>query len=138
MTPLFIDTSAWYPLADAGHPDHKRVAEALRTRIGDGAAVVTTNLVVAETQVLLLRRAGRTAAMTFLEAIRQPPNRIEYATPEREEASVSRWLRSYTDQRFSLADAVSFVVMEELGISEALTLDRNFAAAGFVMMPGRG
>ncbi len=138
MTPLFVDTSAWYPLADAGHPDHERVAEALRNRIRDGADIVTTNLVVAETQVLLLRRAGRTAAMNFLDAIRQPPNRIEYATPEREEAAISRWLRRYTDQRFSLADAVSFVVMEELGISDALTLDRHFAAAGFVMVPGRG
>ena len=33
---------------------------------------------------------------------------------------------------------VSFVVMEELGISDALTLDRHFAAAGFVMVPGPG
>lgn len=43
MTPLFVDTSAWYPLADAGHPDHERVAEALRNRVLDGAEIVTTN-----------------------------------------------------------------------------------------------
>lgn len=131
-----MDTSAWYPLADAGHPDHAAVAEALRERIAAGERIVTTNMVIAETQALLMRRADRKVAMAFLDAVRQPPNRVEYATAEREEAAVDRWLRRYSDQRFSLTDAISFVVMEELEVREALTLDRHFATAGFVVVPG--
>ncbi len=138
VTHLFVDTSAWYPLADAGHPDHESVADELRARIVEGARIVTTDLVVAETHVLLLRRAGRRAAMAFLEAIRQAPNQIEYATPQRVETAVSRWLNAFVDQSFTFADAVSFAVMDELGIRDALTLDRHFATAGFVMVPGRG
>ena len=130
-----MDTSAWYPLADRAHPDHEEVAEALRGRVRDGAAVVTTNLVVAETHALLLRRAGRHAALAFLEAVRQPPNRIEYVTREREATAIARWIRRFSDQRFSLADAASFTVMIELGIDEALTLDRHFRIAGFAMVP---
>ena len=45
-------------------------------------------------------------------------------------------MRRYSDQRFSLTDAISFVVMEELEVREALTLDRHFATAGFVVVPG--
>ncbi len=136
MTGLFVDTSAWYSLADAGHPDHGPVADQLKSRILGGARIVTTNLVVAETHVLLLRRAGRRAAMAFLEAIHQAPNQVEYATPERVATAITNWLDAFADQSFSLADAVSFAVMDELGIREALTLDRHFATAGFVMLPG--
>ena len=93
-------------------------------------------MVVAETQVLLLRRADRRAALAFLDAVHQPPNRVEYAPPPRVEAAMNQWLRRYSDQLFSLADAVSFVVMKELEIREALALDRHFATAGFVLVPG--
>ena len=41
------------------------------------------------------------------------------------------WLARYDDQGFSFADAVSFAVMTERGIREALTLDRHFVVAGF-------
>ena len=41
----------------------------------------------------------------------------------------------YDDRDFSLADAVSFEVMAQRGVREALTLDHHFAAAGFVAVP---
>ncbi len=41
----------------------------------------------------------------------------------------------YDDQLFSFADAVSFEVMSERGVREALTLDNHFGAAGFVVVP---
>lgn len=138
MKGLFIDTSAWYPLADRSHPDHAVLARTLRERVRRGARIVTTNVVVGETHALLLRRAGRGAALAFVEAVRRPPNRIEYITPECEEEAIGRWLERFSDQRFSLADACSFAVMGELGIREALTLDRHFAVAGFVVLPGQG
>jgi len=135
---LFIDTSAWYPLADRGHPDHAALARTLRERVRQGARIVTTNVVVGETHALLLRRAGHAAALAFVEAVRRPPNRIEYITPEREDEAIGRWLERFADQRFSLVDACSFAVMSELGIREALTLDRHFAVAGFLVLPVHG
>ena len=122
-------------MADRAHADHTLLARTLRERIGQGARIVTTNLVVAETHVLLLRRAGHRAALAFLKAVRRAPNRIEYITPEREDDAIRRWLERFSDQRFSLADACSFGVMTELGIPEALTLDHHFAVAGFITLP---
>ena len=135
MRSLFVDTSAWYPLADAGHRDHGALVEALRTRVHDGVRIVTTNLVVSETHALLLRRIGRSVALRFTRTVRQPPNAIEYSTRDRETAAVGDWLERYDDQDFSFTDAVSFAVMAELGIREALTLDGHFITAGFVAVP---
>ena len=59
-------------------------------------------------------------------------------SPERTATAISRWIEPFSDQSFSLADACSFVVMTELGIRDALTLDRHFATAGFTMLPHFG
>ena len=134
MTSIFIDTSAWYPLADSSHPDQAPLAGALEERIRERATVVTSNLIVAETHALLLRRAGRDVALSFVRGVGQPPMVVEFSTPAREKAAVDRWLTQYQDQNFSLTDAVSFTIMEELGIREALTLDGHFATAGFVQV----
>ncbi len=137
MKGLFVDTSAWYPLADRAHPDHEALARTLLTRVRQGTTIVTTNLVVAETHALLLRRAGRRAAFAFLQPVRQSPNQVEYITAERETAAIRNWIERFSDQPFSLADATSFVVMTELGIREALTLDHHFMTAGFTALPAR-
>ncbi len=138
MKELFVDTSAWYALADRAHRDHDLLAGTLRERLRQGARIVTTNVVVAETHALLLRRAGHRAALAFLKAVRQAPNQIETITPERETDAISRWIERFSDQPFSLADAGSFVVMSELRIREALTLDHHFTVAGFVALPAYG
>ena len=38
---------------------------------------------------------------------------------------------SRLDQRWSVTDCASFLIMEELGITDALAYDRDFAQAGF-------
>ena len=81
---LFVDTSAWYPIAVASHPDHKWLADALTAAIRSGRRVVTTNLIVSETYALLLSRAGQPAALDFLLAVRKPPNEVVNSTPELE------------------------------------------------------
>lgn len=132
---LYVDTSAWYPLADPRHPDHLTLAEAMRHRVGTGVGIVTTNLVLAETHALLLRRAGRRVALRFLGEVRREPLRVETSTPDLEARATDEWLARFDDHDLSLTDAVSFVVMADRGITEALTLDRHFAAAGFTVVP---
>jgi predicted nucleic acid-binding protein len=38
------------------------------------------------------------------------------------------------DKEWSLTDCISFVVMQEHGVTDALTTDRHFAQAGFTML----
>ena len=128
---FFVDTSAWYPLIVARHPDHARLGSALRALIRNHRRLVTTNLVVAETHTLLLRRVGRTTALTFLQTVGESPNVVVRSSRELEAAAERDWLTRYDDQDFSFADAVSFAVMTERGIRDALTLDHHFVVAGF-------
>jgi predicted nucleic acid-binding protein len=132
---IFVDTSAWYPLAVRRDPAHGRLAKALRQRIHEGAAVITTNLIVAETHALLVRRTTRDTALAFVRRVDQAGIVVVRSTAELEGAAVSDWLERYADQEFSLTDALSFAVMTEWAITDALTLDRQFAIAGFRMQP---
>ncbi len=134
-TELFVDTSAWYPLADPEHPDHAACAEAIREEVKRGTRIVTTNLVVAESYALLLNRLGRESALAFLGEVSRPPLAVTSSSPDLELRARTDWLEAYDDHDFSLADAVSFAVMAERGINDALTLDRHFAVAGFRMVP---
>jgi predicted nucleic acid-binding protein len=132
---LFVDTSAWVPLLRRHDADHRPVSDALKRRVAMGDRVVTTNLVIAETYTLLLYRGHRTAALQFLEVVRQPPNVAVYDTAELGESAAVDWLEPFGDQAFSYTDAVSFAVMRERKIRRALTLDHHFATAGFEMIP---
>ncbi len=133
---LFVDTSAWYALVDAGERDRPRVASALRDALEHRSRIVTTNLIVAETHALLLRRFDHAVALAFLGEVRAEPNVVVESTREVEERARRDWLERFADQDFSLTDAVSFVVMSERGTSCALTLDHHFAVAGFEVRPG--
>lgn len=47
-----------------------------------------------------------------------------------------KYLKKYRDKEFSAVDCLSFVVMDKLGITEALTFDaRNFSHR-FIVRPG--
>jgi predicted nucleic acid-binding protein len=128
---VFVDTSAWYPLLLRTHPDHERLAVLMRGLVQRGRRVVMTNLVVAETHALVVRRIGAAEALTFVRAVIEPPNVIVHSSPEIEGRAIQDWLARYDDQGFSFTDAVSFAVMTERRIAEAITLDHHFEIAGF-------
>lgn len=128
---FFVDTSAWYALVVAADPNHDGLAGALRAQLSRRRRPVMTNLVVAETHALLLRRRSHRTALAFLRSAVLPPNLIVHSTPELEQVAFRDWLERFADQDFSLADAVSFAVMTERRIEEVLTLDHHFTVAGF-------
>jgi uncharacterized protein len=116
------------------HPDHARVSKAFRSALRDGMRAVTTNLVLSETYTFLVYRGHRIAALELLRSVRTSPNIVVTSTEELEEQARMDWLARYDDQDFSFADAVSFAVMRQRGMSRALTLDRHFVIAGFEML----
>ncbi len=136
MEELFVDTSAWYPLVVQSHPDHERLSEALRSRVHRRDRVVTSNLVVAESHALVMRRAGIDTGLRFLQLVRASPNVVVTSSAALEARAVNDWILRYTDQPFSMVDAVSFAIMAERGTRSALTLDRHFMVAGFEMVSG--
>ena len=71
-----------------------------------------------------------------MERIRSDPRvHIEPQTPELFADAFER-LRQRLDKEWSITDCASFLVMERLGIWQALTGDHHFEQAGFVAMLG--
>jgi predicted nucleic acid-binding protein len=135
---LFIDTSAWFALAKRPlqeGDDESRVQAAMREGLKSGVRPVTTNLVVAESHVLMQRRLGRRPALTFLREVYRQAITIVRSDAALEAAAQEDWIEVFEDQDFSFTDAVSFAVMSERRIKQALTLDSHFKAAGFQVLP---
>ncbi len=128
---VFVDSSAWFPALLRKHPDHPKVSAALRAAVNDHKRIVTTNLIVAETYVLLLRRDRRETALVFVRTVGEAPNIVVRSSQELETRALTDWLEPYHDHAFSFTDAVSFAVMADRGIEEAIALDKHFAVAGF-------
>lgn len=136
MTPLFLDASGWLAAASRAQEFHEPARAVYRNAMEGGARLVTTNLVVAEMHALLTRLRGPRESLKFVEDLYQDPTHtVIHVDRPLERAAIDRWLRRYTDQRFSLADAVSFEVMRVERIERALTLDKHFAIAGYERAP---
>ncbi len=135
MNGLLLDTSAVYAAADAREDWHAacraEYEQALRAR----TPMVTTELVLAELHALAIRRAGPEAALAIADRL-AGANQIEIVTAGSDRiAAALKLLRTRPGRLYSLADAVSFVVMRERGITRAFTLDTDFAAGGFEVVP---
>lgn len=132
---VFVDSSAWYALVDAGDTFHTVAAGAYARLVKARQPLVTTNLVIAEAHALILRRVNQAAALQFLARIRNSTQvDIVYTTPLMD-ATAEALLHQYADHNFSLTDAGSFIVMRERRIVQAFTFDHHFQAAGFTLVP---
>lgn len=133
---IFLDTSGWLAVLSEKETRHHDAHEAYRSLVSAGRTFLTTNLVVAEMHILIVRHRGPEAGVRFIDALaRDPTHEICYVAQELERQAIDRWLRPYRDHRFSLADAVSFETMEAESIDEAFALDRHFHTAGFNTLP---
>lgn len=127
---IFVDTSFWIAIRTPRDAHHGAATGLLRAH-GD-RPLVTTNHVRGETWTFVRRRAGRAAAVRFLDDLERSP-RIDLVTVDGDlEREALRWLRRRDEREYSFVDATSFAVMRERGIGEAFAFDGDFAAAGFV------
>ncbi len=132
---LFVDTGAWYALADSSDQYHDEAVKIYPKLLGNYHPLKTTNLIVAETHILIRRCIGYQAAIAFLENIASSPRVFKIYSDSMLEEGAESILRQYQDQDFSYTDAVSFVVMKQYGITEAFSFDKHFATAGFTLIP---
>jgi len=89
---------------------------------------------IAET-ITLTRKLGHQSAAKLGERLYgEKLARIHWATPD-EEREAFGYFRRHGDQAYSFTDCLSFVVMEKLGIREALAVDSDFTHR-FIARPG--
>jgi predicted nucleic acid-binding protein len=130
---VFVDSSAYYAAVDRGDASHAAVAATMRRLLAERRRLTTTNAILVELHGLLLNRIGRQVAFDALVELRASQTVVRVR--ERDEVRAEAILAQYDDKDFSLTDALSFAVMERLGIGTAFTLDRHFAQFGWAIIP---
>lgn len=126
---IFADTSFWVALRNQRDVHHAQAARLLHQHAS--ASIIVTNDVRGETWTYLRRRCGHRCAVDFLEAVQHSPRVRVFSVTEDMGEEALRWLRRHDEREYSFVDATSFVVMRTLRISEALSFDGDFSAAGF-------
>jgi predicted nucleic acid-binding protein len=136
MNELFVDTSAFYALADSADRHHRPARAFLKAWPKQGRALVTSTDVFDETVTLLRYRLGHDVAVAFGEKLTASKwCRVVEATEAVRRSAWDIFVR-YADQSFSLTDCTSFAIMRSMHVTQAFTFDRrDFGAAGFVATP---
>jgi predicted nucleic acid-binding protein len=125
-----MDSAAFLGILNDSDSNHSDAILIWRRASYDRLQLVTTNFVVAEAHALILGRLGYGSSAGFLRETMRSSMLVERAGVE-DEAAARQIIFRYADKRFSLVDAISFAVMERLGIRTAFTFDRNFTQYGF-------
>lgn len=132
---LFVDTSGFFASSNIRDTNYDSAQRILARAVAEGAGLVTTAYIVAEAQALFLSKVGRDASTRFLR--RMDVGSVNIVRPtEADEARAREIIYRYTDKDFSLTDAISFAVMERLGVTTAFTFDSDFRQYGFAVAEG--
>ena len=133
---IFLDTGFIFALISKRDAHHQRVVDVFRTfkNLRLAEHLLTTNHVVAEA-ITLTRKIGHEQAARLGEQLYgEKLARIHWASPDEERAAFD-FFKQHQDQAYSFVDCLSFVVMQKLGIGEALAVDSDFTHR-FVARPG--
>jgi len=132
MSVVFLDTVGLIAHWDTGDQWHALAAAAYGTVVAARRRVMTTSFVLLECGNAGARRTFRGDVCALRNALEL---RGELIVP-----TEADWRDAWTAfergeaAQAGIVDHVSFVIMRRLGITEAFTNDRHFAAAGFTTL----
>jgi hypothetical protein len=128
MIVQFVDTYYFLALVNSSDKDHVAAVERSRGRVGQ---LMTTTWVLVEFADALSAVDSRIRAARFIRGF-EAEAFVEVVPPTREQfqQALGRY-EQRPDKDWSLTDCISFLLMEERGITEALTADHHFEQAGF-------
>jgi len=128
MKSVFADTSFYAAMLSVRDEAHDAANRWSLTVTG---SVVTTEFVLVELGNGVRGENRRKAFAEFVSRLRAMPDTIIVpASGELFRAGMDLFERR-ADKDWSVTDCISFVVMQQRGISEALTADHHFEQAGF-------
>jgi predicted nucleic acid-binding protein len=134
MNRVFADSGYWIALLrsrDALHQKAQHLAQQFRDY-----KIVTSELVLVEYLNDMSKLGGgyRRMAVDAVKRLRNDRNMEIVPTTSQQFWEAVQYYGSRRDQRWSLVDCSSFLIMEELKIRDALAHDRDFRQAGFTAL----
>lgn len=126
---LFLDTVFIQALLNQRDQYHEQ-AKGFLPQLRNAAEVWVTEAVLIEVGNAL-SAINRTAAVRFIEQCYQTDNiRVVTVDPQLLTRAVQLY-QSRPDKTWGLTDCISFVVMQEQGLINAVTVDKHFVQAGY-------
>ena len=129
---MFADTSGLLALLNTTDDNHARAERAFGNLRVRQVSLVSTSYVLVETYALVGRRLGLDAVRSF-RADFAPLIDVVWVDEKLHNAGLDMLL----DRRkrlLSLVDAVSFIVMRQRSMAEALAVDPHFEQEGFALV----
>ena len=125
---VLLDASFWIALRDPREPRHGQARRAAERLLRQRTRFVFTSFVLAETHAYFSRSPAMRSQI--LDDAQQNPALHWEPVSQSDETAAVALLRQHRDKEYSLCDAISFVVMQRLGIRRAAAFDNHFRQFG--------
>jgi len=129
-----VDTSALLALSRTKDQYHERAVALADRHLTGGGRFVGTTLVLGELHAHLLHLRGPREARLALHALLEDPIHEWVEVSAELVRDASEWLSRFSDQAFTLVDAVSFQLMKARGVHHAFAFDAHFRVAGYELL----
>jgi predicted nucleic acid-binding protein len=131
MRECFADAFFYFAWWNPGDAAHTAALSFIRRFSG---RLVTTRWVLMEVADGFASLAGRKDVRRLFRKLAAQPDVLIVEPDSRQAERALDLYDARPDKKWSLTDCTSFIVMGDLGISEALTGDKHFEQAGFVAL----
>ncbi|HXG84444.1 MAG TPA: type II toxin-antitoxin system VapC family toxin [Pyrinomonadaceae bacterium] len=131
MNKLFLDTSFAIAVASKKDASHRR-AKVLAQKIKENnLPILTTQAILLEIGNALSRLKYRQIGIGLLKSLEADRNATIISLTDELYNKAFELFSNRPDKEWGLVDCISFVVMRERKITQALTADEHFIQAGF-------
>jgi uncharacterized protein len=134
MTSWFIDTGFAIALCVRRDRFHAKAALLASEIERDAIPLVTTHAVVLEIGAALSKLDVRADSAMLMRALLTDASVLVLPSDAVRMNKALTLFEQRPDKEWSLCDCTSFVVMQELGITQALSTDHHFDQAGFTAL----
>lgn len=128
MADAFVDTSFVVALVNMRDQNHGLALDLADRFAGPG--LVTTDAILLEIGNALSRNYKRESVQIIEHFLNSDDVKVIHLDPPLFRQAFNLY-KSQSDKLWGLIDCVSFVVMKELAITDALSADKHFEQAGF-------
>jgi uncharacterized protein len=133
---IFVDTSFLVAVIDDTDKYHAKVRAYYKQLVRERWTLVTTEAVLVELGNALAEPKWRRTVYIWLKDIQESGSifTVLPATTQLLETAI-KFYGTRLDKEWGMTDCMSFVVMEEQNLRDALTFDHHFQQAGYNIYP---
>jgi predicted nucleic acid-binding protein len=129
---VFLDSAYAIALSAPKDEYHQRALTLAERIEAQGTRLITTRAVVVEIGDALSGSQYRLDAIKLLTSLERDPEFVEIVPiSEQLYAKAFQLYQTRHDKEWGMTDCISFIVMRERNLTDALTTDRHFQQAGF-------